>query len=235
MSLNAQEVCLQAHIRKRSEYPHHRPSVAWDSSFTFPLIQQVPQLSLLMQALHSPLHSLLCISTTTVSHNHATTWSAYVGKNLGDCWCLQRLMKTLQNKWITRDKKKAVEISLEQGTCWVLEDHPLLQLETKGSTQGAILTELKIGNQWPASSYDEDNLVGLQLKQARDVCPRHLRWEYCSPCTTKTMSCLNVMEAAIRLLRSAHAIWQFLGIRSPWHTFWFLAQLSPGKNWRQLC
>jgi hypothetical protein len=56
-------------------------------------------------------------------------------------------MKTLQNKWITRDKKKAVEISIEQGTCWVLEDHPLLQLETKGSTQGAILTELKIGNQ----------------------------------------------------------------------------------------
>jgi hypothetical protein len=32
----------------------------------------VLQLSLLMQALHSALHSLLCISTTTVSHNHAT-------------------------------------------------------------------------------------------------------------------------------------------------------------------
>jgi hypothetical protein len=40
MSLNAQEVCLQAHIRKRSEYPHHRRSVAGDSSFTIPLIQQ---------------------------------------------------------------------------------------------------------------------------------------------------------------------------------------------------
>lgn len=115
MSLNAQEVCLQAHIRKRSEYPHHRRSVAGDSSFTIPLIQQVPQLSLLMQALHSPLHSLLCISTTTVSHNHATTWSAYVGKNLGDCWCLQRLMKTLQNKWITRDKKRQWRSVLNKG------------------------------------------------------------------------------------------------------------------------
>lgn len=110
MSLNAEEVCLQAHIQKRSEYLHHRWSVAGDSSFTFPLIQQLPQ-----QALHSPLHSLLCISAITASHNHATTWSASCRQTLGDCWCLQRLMKTLQNKWITRDKRRQWRSVLNKG------------------------------------------------------------------------------------------------------------------------